>query len=145
MQFVGYRCRNEGRLLPRHVLWAGRVLGHLYVREQYDAELSRHVRVATLEDGAGHQVVLGPLLDAVLVSCKPDWWTMTGWERIDTSTVGAPRAYQQSWMRFGVISPRLRKRARRYALGRNRLGIGVTPTKPSTSSTNCARALTASA
>jgi len=53
---------NEGRLLPRHVLWAGRVQGQLYVREQYDAELSRHVRVATLEAGEGHRVVLGPLL-----------------------------------------------------------------------------------
>lgn len=98
MEFVGYRCRNEGRLLPRHVLWSGRVQGHLYVREQYDPELSRHVRVATLEAGDGHKLVLGPLLDAVLVSCKPDWWTMTGWERVDSSTTVAPRAYQQSWI-----------------------------------------------
>jgi hypothetical protein len=98
MEFVGYRCRNEGRLLPRHVLWAGRVQGHLYVREKYDPELSRHLRVATLEAGEGHHVVLGPLLDAVLVSCKPDWWTMTGWERVDSTTTAAPRAFQQSWI-----------------------------------------------
>lgn len=98
MEFVGYRCRNEGRLLPRHVLWSGRVQGHLYVREQYDPELSRHVRVATLEAGESRKLVLGPLLDAVLVSCKPDWWTITGWERVDSTTTVAPRAYQQSWI-----------------------------------------------
>ena len=98
MEFVGFRCRQEGRLLPRHVLWAGRVQGDLYVREKYDPELSRHVRVATLEAGEGHQVVLGPLLDAVLVSCKPDWWTLTGWERIDTTVLAPGRAFQQSWI-----------------------------------------------
>lgn len=68
------------------------------MREQYDPELLRHVRVATLEAGEGRKLVLGPLLDAVLVSCKPDWWTMTGWERVDSATTVAPRAYQQSWI-----------------------------------------------
>jgi hypothetical protein len=80
------------------VLWSGRVQGHLYIREKYDAELSRHVRVATLEAGDGHTLVLGPLLDAVVISCKPDWWTITGWERVDNDTSAAPRAYQQSWI-----------------------------------------------
>jgi len=36
----------------------------------------------TLEAGEGHKVVLGPLLEAVLVSRKPDRWTLTGWERV---------------------------------------------------------------
>ena len=98
MEFVGFKCRNEGRLLPRHVMWSTKVRGDLYVREHYDPELSRHVKVATLEAGDGHKVVLGPLLDAVLVSCKPDWWTLTGWERVDSSTTSSPRAYQQSWI-----------------------------------------------
>ena len=51
-----------------------------------------------LEAGEGHKVVLGPLLDAVLVSCKPDWWTLTGWERVDGATTPEPRAFQQRWI-----------------------------------------------
>ena len=98
MEFVGFKCRQEGRLLPRHVMWAGRTQGDLHVREQYDSELSRHVRVATLEVGDAHKVVLGPLFDAVLVSCKPDWWTLTGWERVEASSWSPGRAFQQSWI-----------------------------------------------
>jgi hypothetical protein len=86
VEFVGWKCRHEGRLLPRHVMWSGRAQGELYVREKYDAELSRHLRVATLEARDGHKVVLGPLLDVILVSCKPDWWTLTGWERADSTS-----------------------------------------------------------
>lgn len=98
MEFVGWKCRHEGRLLPRHVMWSGRAQGELFVRERYDAELSRHIRVATLEAGDSHKVVLGPLLDAMLVSCKPDWWTLTGWERVDTTVLAPGRAFQQSWI-----------------------------------------------
>ena len=98
MEFVVWKCRHEGRLLPRHVMWSGRAQGELFVRERYDAELSRHIRVATLEAGDGHKVVLGPLLDAMLVSCKPDWWTLTGWERVDTTVLAPGRAFQQSWI-----------------------------------------------
>lgn len=62
------------------------------------AYLLRHVRVATLEAGNGHQVVLGPLLDAVLVAAKPDWWTMTGWERVDDAVSARGKAHAQSWI-----------------------------------------------
>jgi hypothetical protein len=92
MEFV--KCRNDGQPVPRHVLWARGVRGHLLICERYDPELTRHVRVATLEAGEGHKVVLGPLLDAALVSRKPDWWTLTGWGRVDRATSAAPRAFQ---------------------------------------------------
>src|SRR5215831_15910296 len=98
MEFVGFQCRKEGRLLPRHVLWAARVQGHLFIGEEYDPELSRHVKVATLKSDPGRKVVLGPLLDVVVVSCSPQWWTLTGWERVDTPTLTAPQAFQQSWI-----------------------------------------------
>jgi hypothetical protein len=84
-----------------HVLWANGAQGHFFVREQYDPELWRHVRVATLEAGEGHKVILGSLLDAALVSCKPDWWTLTGWERVDSAATAAPRAFAaggSSWV-----------------------------------------------
>jgi hypothetical protein len=98
VEFAGWKCRHEGRLLPRHVMWSGRAQGELFVREQYDQELSRHVRIATLEQGMTRKVLLGPLLDVVLVSCKPDWWTLTGWERVDTTVLAPGRAFQQSWI-----------------------------------------------
>ena len=77
-------------------MWSGRAQGELFVREQYDQELSRHIRIATLEQGMTRKVLLGPLLDVVLVSCKPDWWTLTGWERVDTTVLAPGRAFQQS-------------------------------------------------
>ena len=97
MKFAVYPVRKEGKLLPRHVLWSGEVRGDLYVSEVYDVELSRHTRMAVLKGEAGKSL-LPALLDAVLVSAKPDWWTMTGWERLDdTSGVGS-KAWVQSWI-----------------------------------------------
>ena len=39
-----------------------------------------------------------PLHDVMLLSVKPDWWTMTGLERRTEDTTGQTRAYQQSWI-----------------------------------------------
>jgi len=100
MEFDVYRVRREGMLLPRHVIWSTRVRGDLYVTEAYDEELKRTVRVATVKAGEGFEqkdLVL-PLLDVTLISAKPDWWTMTGWERIASSTAAASRAAMQSWI-----------------------------------------------
>ena len=36
MEFEVYRCRREGKLLPRHVMWSTKVRGDLYVVEQVD-------------------------------------------------------------------------------------------------------------
>jgi hypothetical protein len=41
--------------------------------------------------------LLPSLLDATLVAVKPDWWTMTGWERSLDATAPS-RAYVQSWI-----------------------------------------------
>jgi hypothetical protein len=96
VEFVGWKCRHEGRLLPRHVMWSGRAQGELYVREKYDAELSRHLRVATLEAGDGHKVVLGPpsrrhpsFVQARLVDL--DWLGAGGFNFLEPG-----RAFQQS-------------------------------------------------
>lgn len=97
MLFAVYPVRKEGKLLPRHVLWAGELRGDLYVSEVYDEELSRHARVAVLKGEAGN-ALLPPLFDAVLVSAKPDWWTMTGWERVDDSRGAGSKACAQSWI-----------------------------------------------
>lgn len=102
MLFDAYPMRRRGVLMPRFVFWSGGVRGALWVREDHDAELNRSVRIATVRDGEA--VLLGPLLDAVLVSARPDWWTMTGWERLRDDTTGRPCAFQQSWVLIPAAS-----------------------------------------
>ena len=59
----------------------------------------RHVRCALVKDGL--QELLPVLLDVVLVAAKPDWWTMTDWERC-SDALGQPTcAYQKS----GLLIP----------------------------------------
>lgn len=100
MRFEVFPKRRDGKLLPKHVFWSGKVVGDLYVTEIRDAELGRHVRCATVKDGAKELML--PLLDVVLVAAKPDWWVMTGWER-KAEAVGQPGcAYQQSWVLIPV-------------------------------------------
>jgi hypothetical protein len=98
MRFDVYPMRREGRLIPRHAMWAGRVRGDLFVIEVRDTELNRSVRVATIVANDPHRELLPPLLDATLVAVKPDWWTMTGWERSPQATHAHTRAYMQSWI-----------------------------------------------
>lgn len=73
--FDVFKCRREGRLLPRHVMWSTKVRGDLYVTEQRDEELFRTVRVATIRDPR-NAVLLGPFArrgvhqrEAGLVDC----------------------------------------------------------------------------
>jgi hypothetical protein len=102
MEFEAIPLRKEGKLLPHHIRWAGAVRGDLYVKEEHDQELSRVTRKATIVDPRGHKVLLKPLHDVVLLSAKPDWWTVTGWERSIDDTTGHSRAYQQSWILIPV-------------------------------------------
>lgn len=97
MEFDVYPARRSGKLLPRHVMWAGQTRGWLFVIEEFDPELHRSVRIATIRDNA-HQPIMPPLLDAVLLSAKPDWMTMTGWERGPDASGSSPIAFQQSWI-----------------------------------------------
>ena len=97
MEFEAYPIRKEGRVMPRHVMWAGKARGDLWITEEYDAELKRHTRVAMLK-GPGGKVLLPPLVDAAVVSAKPDWWTMTGWERHTEDFGCGPKAFVQSWI-----------------------------------------------
>jgi hypothetical protein len=96
MEFEVFQCRREGKLLPRHVMWATKVKGDLFLTEERDGELHRVVRVATVRDSM-NKPLIEALHDAVVLSAKPDWWTITGWERVSVSHAEA-RAYQQSWI-----------------------------------------------
>lgn len=97
MEFDVYLSRRNGKLLPRHVMWAGQARGWLFVIEEFDPELHRSVRIATIRDTA-HNPIMAPLLDAVLISAKPDWLTMTGWERSPDASGSGSIAFQQSWI-----------------------------------------------
>lgn len=98
MEFQAYPLRRDGKLLPHHLRWTGGVRGDLYVQERHDSELSRVVKVASLLEPSSRKELLKPLHDIVLLSVKPDWWTMTGWERVIEDTTGYTRALQQSWI-----------------------------------------------
>lgn len=84
-------------MLPRHVMWATEARGDLYVTEARDSEVGRVVRVAVLRDKE-NKPLIEPLHDVQLISAKPDWWTMTGWERLEGGAGVSQRAYQQSWI-----------------------------------------------
>lgn len=105
MKFEVFPKRRAGKLLPKHVFWTGKVVGDLFITEVLDPELGRHVRCAKVMDGL--RELPPPLLDAVLVAAKPDWWTITGWER-GPDALGQPsgRAYQQSWVLIPVDQAR---------------------------------------
>ena len=90
--------RKEGPLLSRHVMWAGKVRGALFVLEERDVELHRSIRVAKIIRTAPHAQLLPALFDAVLIGAQPDWWTITGWERIEDGISDRARAYAQSWI-----------------------------------------------
>jgi hypothetical protein len=85
MQFEAIPMRKNGKLLPHHLRWSGAVRGDLYVKEEHDEELNRVIKKATIVDPSGHKVLLKPLHDVVLISVKPDWWTMP------MSTTWSPR------------------------------------------------------
>jgi hypothetical protein len=78
-------------------MWHNLVVGELVVAECHDVELGRTVRQATIGAPSG-AVLLGPLLDAALVSARRGCWSMTGWERFCDVHLGAELACQQSWM-----------------------------------------------
>lgn len=97
MEFDVCPLRRNGTILP---LWQrnhGAVRGRLYVEFEHDDELMRPIKVARVRRAAGGEPLLPPLYDAELVSCKPDWWTMTGYERCEGPT-DKPVRYQQSWL-----------------------------------------------
>lgn len=90
--------RRQGVILPP---WQGNhaaVRGVLQVSFEDDEDLHRPIKVARLlKDGAEDAVAMPPLYDVELVACRPDLWTLTGFERGDDAR-GRPVSYQQSWL-----------------------------------------------
>ena len=97
MKFAVYPVRDHGRVMPKHVRWGRGVLGELYITERRDLDVNRTSRVAVIT-GADRTELLPALHDVTLLSAKPDWWTMTGWELMPLSTNVEPTAFQQSWI-----------------------------------------------
>jgi hypothetical protein len=102
MEFKVIPLRREGKLIPRHAIWSGQVIGDLYVAEERDIELNRAVRIANIVQPSTRAQLLPSLHDAILVAAKPDWWTMTGFERARDAIATNSQAYLQSWVLIPV-------------------------------------------
>jgi hypothetical protein len=98
MEFEVHPTRHHGVILP---LWQrnhAAVRGVLQVSFESDEDLHRPIKVARLlKGGTEGAVAMPPLYDVELVACRPDLWTLTGFERSDDDR-GRPVSYQQSWL-----------------------------------------------
>jgi hypothetical protein len=95
MEFNLRRARDRGKAIGSarvHEVARGR----LFVVEAKDETLRRVVRTATFERVDGGDPVPS-LRDVVLLGCKPDWLTLTGFEEIADDRLADPRLYQQTW------------------------------------------------
>jgi hypothetical protein len=89
--------RQKGRLRPRDQFIADPgVSGILVVDEVRHPDLNRVTRRARLIDDRGQELPVSPIIDAALVSARPGWWVMTGFERVDDGL--ACRDFAQSWV-----------------------------------------------
>jgi hypothetical protein len=106
MEFEATCARREGRLLSKAQRDRAWVRGVLVISEQRDNELNRVVRVARLlePDQINQADALPPLHDAQMVEVRPDWWTITGFERVECHGAGPGEkaCYQQSWFMVPV-------------------------------------------
>ena len=89
--------RRNGMVIPKWQRGRLFVRGRLVVEEVRDPDLHRMVRVGHIFDADRTDLLL-PLYDVLLVSCKPDWWTFTGYERQPSTYSTDQVCYQQSWV-----------------------------------------------
>jgi hypothetical protein len=84
MEFDVRPTRRHGVILPPWQRNHAAVRGVLQVSFEADEDLHRPIKVARLlKDEAGDVVAMPPLYDVELVACRPDLWTLTGFERGD--------------------------------------------------------------
>jgi hypothetical protein len=95
MEFLMRRARDRGKAIgSSRVHQAAR--GRLFVQEAKDETLRRIVRTAVFERVDDGEPV-PPLRDVVLLSWKPDWVTLTGFEEVADGPLADPRLFQQTW------------------------------------------------
>jgi len=69
--------------------------GEMFIAEEFDPELNRHVRTASLKrDGRD---VFPPLRDVEIVAMNSTFMTLTGYEH-EPRLLSSPISYQQSWL-----------------------------------------------
>nr|WP_316640039.1 hypothetical protein [uncultured Roseateles sp.] len=96
MQFDVLPLRVKGVTAVRHFS-GSHIRGEFVLEQVRDVELNRTVKQATLRTAAG-EVLMGPLLDADVISARPNRWTVTGWERLTDILPDKHVACQQSWL-----------------------------------------------
>ena len=95
------RVREKGVVVPRHQVGRQRaVRGHLQVKDEYQSELRRHLRQASLSM-IGKEEPPEPLWDVQIVHALGDMLVLSGFERIDDGFRFTE--YAQTWV---LCSPR---------------------------------------
>lgn len=96
MDFVVYRRRDKGRPRNGTLLSGPAVRGALLIRDERVEDFNRLCRVARLV-APNLQVLpeMPALHDATLLSAKPDFWAIGGYELVDTN--GIMCAHAQVW------------------------------------------------
>ena len=87
--------RVAGRVIMMHQRGNHSVRGTLVVNERHVQDLGRHSRVAEIQVEDGES--LPPLHDAVLLKAGPGFWSMTGFERIESDS-GRITDFVQTWV-----------------------------------------------
>lgn len=101
MIFEVIPMREKGWALPRFRSCMVRpVRADLEVRDVVDPHMHRATRVAQLLDPVTRKPLERPppLYDAVLICAKPDYMTLTGFERIMDDFGQREYHYAQSWL-----------------------------------------------
>lgn len=86
----GRRIRNQ------HLAQAGEVRGMLAIREEYDSERRRHVRVARIVGGQDKQVP--PLFDVQITASVSGKWSLLGFERVEAGPMSDEHLFGQAWL-----------------------------------------------
>lgn len=98
MKFHVYRLRRDGQERMRHSWGEDKFFGRLEVKEARHPGLHRICKTAAIVDDLGQPLPgLPPLHDVVLLAVKLGYWSLTGFERIE-SGYGRLTDYAQSWM-----------------------------------------------
>lgn len=96
------RSRDQGRVIPGWQRGRLKVFrGVLVVRLEYQAFLHRHVHTARMRMEDRAEPEPPPLLEARIIELAEEYWTITGFERIDDGLLCTD--YAQTWC---LVPPR---------------------------------------
>ena len=87
---------NGKRIRNQHLAQAGEVRGVLTIREEYDPERRRHVRVARVVGGQNQPIP--PLFDVQITASVSGKWSLLGFERVEAGPLADEHLFGQAWL-----------------------------------------------